>query len=278
MNKPVKEIRTDSIPITKGLLLDLDANFGIELEEDNRICSWQNQVLKNEIENFVKQDEGRTEAGSGRPTLKKNSADVGGNNTVIFHRQELVNDNEDAFDHLTTGDGYTWFAVMAVYEQIPDLQDVNSFFGNLRNSNVDDKGKYEGLWAGLSDDNRVWMGTRNAVTFGRWDVNNPMVIGSESLRIGQYYVVMGRMGAGTEVADLELFINNIVPAAKGTIPVNPTADASRMVIGQERDATNHPGKESFDGEISRILLFERPLPDSDMAQILEYLKQQYGVK
>ncbi len=186
MNNPKKYIQTDRLPVLRGLLLDLDANHGIELEENNRICSWQNQVLTNDIKNFVKQDEGRKEAGSGRPTLKKNSADIRENNTVIFHRQELVNDNEEAFDHLTTGDGYTWFSVMAVYEQIPDLQDVNSFFGNLRNTNVDDKGKFEGFWAGLSDDNRVWMGTRNAVTFGRWDENNPMVISSEPLQKGQY--------------------------------------------------------------------------------------------
>jgi hypothetical protein len=278
MDKPGKNIQADSIPISKGLLLDLDANHGVELEENNRICSWQNQIPNNDITKFVKQDKGRTEVGSGRPTLKRNSADVGGNNTVVFHRQELVNDNEDAFDHLTTSDGYTWFSVMAVYEQVPDLPDVNSFFGNLRNSNIDDKGKFEGFWGGLSDDNRIWMGTRNAVTFGRWDENNPMVISSEPLRKGQYYIVIGRMGAGTEVVKLELFINSIVPVAEGFIPVNTTADPSRMVIGQERDAINHPGRESFDGEISRFLVFERPLSGPEMAQILGYLKHKYEVK
>jgi len=86
------------------------------------------------------------------------------------------------------------------------------------------------------------------------------------------------MGAGTEVAKLELFINSIVPVAEAFIPVNTTADPSRMVIGQERDATNHPGRESFDGEISRFLVFERPLSGSEMTQMLGYLKQKYKVK
>jgi hypothetical protein len=266
-----------NVPILEGLLLDLNANYGIELEENDKICSWQNQITNNIATYFVKQDKGRTEEGSGRPTLKRNSADVGGYDTVIFHRQELVNDNENAFDHLVTGSGYSWFSVMAVYEQVPELPDVNTFFGNLRNSNLDDKGKFEGFWGGLSDDNRVWMGTRNAVTFGRWDENNPQIISSEPLKKGQYYVVMGRMGAGRETVKLELFINSIIPAAEGFIPINPAAEPSKMVIGQERDATNHPGRESFDGEISRFLVFERPLSNPEMDRVLRHLKQEYKV-
>jgi len=90
------EVEMDKVPISKGLLLDLDASHGIELEENDRICSWQNKITGNGVATFVKQDKGRTEIGSGRPALKRNTADAGGNNTVVFHRQELVNDNEDA--------------------------------------------------------------------------------------------------------------------------------------------------------------------------------------
>jgi hypothetical protein len=123
---------------------------------------------------FIKQDEGRKEAGSGRPTLKKLVATIGGHNTVVFRRQELVNHDEDASDHLITGNGYTWLAVISVHEQVEQLQDVNSFFGNLRNG-----GMYEGIWGHVTDDNRVWIGSRNGVTFGRWDHNNPMVLAPE---------------------------------------------------------------------------------------------------
>ena len=35
-----------------------------------------------------------------------------------------------------TGSGYTWFAVMSVAEQVRQLKDVNSFFGNLRNGGM----------------------------------------------------------------------------------------------------------------------------------------------
>ncbi|MEO8862113.1 MAG: ThuA domain-containing protein, partial [Ginsengibacter sp.] len=166
------------VPVTVGLLLDLDANEGVRLEDGDRVVSWQNQAPSSNVKDFIKQDKGRKSPGAGRPTLQKNSVNAGGNNTVVFHRQELVNGDDCAFDHLTTGSGYTWFSVMAVGRQTPTIPGVNSFFGNLRNSNVDNQGNYEGFWAGLSDDNRVWMGTRNAFTFGRWDENNPLVIDS----------------------------------------------------------------------------------------------------
>ena len=65
-------------------------------------------------------------------------------------------------------------------------------FGNLRNS-----GMYEGIWGNVTDDNRVWIGSRNGVTFGRWDHNNPMVLAAKPLEENQYYVVAGRMGSGT---------------------------------------------------------------------------------
>ena len=78
----------------------------------------------------------------------------------------MLNDQEDAFDHLTTGSGYTWFAVMSLYEQVLGKPGVNVFFGNLRNTNVDKQGQYEGFWAGLSDDNQVLTGARNALQKG----------------------------------------------------------------------------------------------------------------
>lgn len=265
------------LAVSNGLLLDLDANHGVEIEDGDKIISWKNQV-KNDVKKFVKQDAGRKITGSGRPRLKMASEDAGGNNAVIFNRQELVSDNEDAFDHLTGGNGYTWFSVMMVYNQVPLLPDVNSFFGNLRNSNIDDKGKYEGFWSGLTDDNRLWMGTRNAITFGRWDENNPQIISFDPLETNKYYLIMGRMGAGTGKVKLELFINEITPVAQGIVPVNTDINPSKMVIGQERDATNHPGKESFDGEISRFLVYERPLSEEEMKIMINRLLEDYNIK
>jgi len=48
-----------------------------------------------------------------------------------------------------------------------------------------------------------------------------------------------------------------------------------MAIGQERDATNHPGHESFDGELARLLMWERPLSNRELEKTLTLLKKTY---
>jgi len=239
----------------------------------------------------VKQDEGRGKkvkkkmlgVGSGRPTLKKNVKSLGGNSTLVFKEQELVNHQEDAFDHMTQGSGYTWLSVMCAYDQVKGKPDVNSFFGNLTNGKP-----YAGFWGNLMDDNRVWMGTRTGKDFGRkpkkgesvlWHKElNPQVISEEPLKVKTYYLVMGRMGAGTEIVDLELFVNSTKPVDKKSVPIATDTNPSKMAIGQERDATNHPGWESFHGEISRFLIFERPITDEELNKIATHLKKQYLIK
>jgi hypothetical protein len=265
------------LAISKGLIVDLDADHGLVIEDGNKISSWINQV-ENGIKSFDKQDEGREKSGSGMPRLALSIPQLNGHNSVVFHRQELINGQEDAFDHLSTGSGYTWFSIMSAYEQVSMVADVNSFFGNLRNSNLDNKGKYEGIWGGLSDKNLPWMGSRNAISIGRWDENNPYVVSPEPLETKKYYLVSGRMGAGTDTVQLELFVNNIRPVAQSRFPVNPDANPSQMAIGQERDATNHPGAESFDGEIARFLIYERPLSANEFQMVMDYLTEYYNIR
>lgn len=251
----------------EGLVLDLDASRGVVLEEGDRVGSWRNQAPAHPDMVFVKRDEGRKEAGSGRPTLRRN-ATPDGRPALVFLQQELVCMDEDAFDGLTKGKGHTWIAVIAVHAQRVGVEDVNSFFGNLRNG-----GKYEGVWGCLDDDNTVWWGARNGRSFGRFDTNNPKVSGPV-LAQGKFHVVAGRMDAGTGTVRLALFANSAQPAATKNFPVDPAANPSRMAIGQERDAIEHPGKESFDGEISRLLVWDRPLEDGELAGAMEAL----GVK
>ena len=256
--------------VRKGLILDLDADRGVEVV-DGRVASWTNQVDW-KVKVFAATRDTSHEKGTGHPTLKENVSAIRGHNTVVFRRHELINGNEDAFDHLITGSGYTWFMAMSVYPQISGLKDVNSFFGNLKNG-----GKYEGFWAGLKDDNTLWIGSRNGITFGRWDDNNPQVPGPR-LQENRYYIVAGRMGAGTGKVTIELFVNETTPVASKPFPINPQANSSKMAIGQERDATNHPGHESFDGEFARILMWDRPLSKDEFEKMLSLLKKTYGIR
>ncbi len=102
-----------------------------------------------------------------------------------------------------------------------------------------------------------------------------MVLAGRSLKETQYYVVAGRMASCTGEVPIELFINEPLPVASKPFPVNPEANSSKMAIGQERDATNHPGKEFFDGALARFLMYERPLTDDELRQTMESLKKGY---
>jgi hypothetical protein len=250
-------------PLTEGLLVDLDAARGLTLDAQSRVTQWTNQVGPAAARDFVGQDKGRKVPGSGLPQLVK----AGATSAVSFRAQELLCPDEKIFDGLIKGDGCTWVAVLKPYAQAKGgLKDVNSFFGNLRNG-----GKYEGIWGCLDDDNTLWWGARNGLTFGRFDVNNPKVAGPK-LEVGRRYVVAGRLGSGVGEVAIELFVDEPKAVAAGRFPVNPAADASKLAVGQERDATQHPGFESFDGEIGRFLLWGRPLTDAEIKAVLDSLR------
>ena len=267
----------NELPVSKGLMLDLDADKGVEVEDGNRVKAWHNQVKGNAADVFVKRDKGRKVAGSGRPTLVKKVEKIGGHNTLAFDRQELINMDEDVFDKLLTGKGYTWVSVMSIGKQKKGKKDVNSFFGNLKNGT-----NYEGFWGCLDDDYRVWMGSRGwpAAKKGRqklWNEKNPKVFSPTPLTIDKYYLVMGRMGSGQGMVNLDLFVNSTTAVDTQKVPVNPKANSSLMAIGQERDATNHPGHESFVGEISRFLIFDRPLSAEELQNLSQYLIKKYQI-
>lgn len=260
-------------PIQKGLIVDLNADKGVVTNADNKVEKWINQASAPIVKEFVKTDEGRKVKGSGMPALRKGLAELNGHSSIAFVKQELIAHDEDAFDYLLTGNGYTWFCVLKAGKQSGELKDVNSFFGNLKNG-----GNYEGIWGGLNDNNSIWMGSRNGATFGRWDDNNPYVTSNTVLEQDKYYLLMGKMGKGTDTVTLSLYLNNGgSPVASRPFPVNKLANSSKMAIGQERDAIQHPGTESFIGEISRFLLYDRPLSDQELNKTAKELKKMYSV-
>ena len=70
-------------------------------------------------------------------------------------------------------------------------------------------------------------------------------------------------------------MDGATPAAAATFPVNPAANPSRLAIGQERDAIDHPGLESFDGDIARVLIYARPLSTRELSSTINALKLLY---
>ena len=268
-----------SAPIpSAGLLVDLDADKGALLEtnpeiageghKEGEVAVWANQADEAKLNEFTNFRPG------GRPSLRTNIAEIGGHSAIVFTEDELVNGDADALDHLTTGSGFTWAFVLAAHAQHPtraSYHNVNAFFGNLKNG-----AEYEGFWAGLHDDNTLFIGSRNSLSFGRWNGDNPKIVGPK-LEVGRFYVIAGRMQSGRGAVLVELFVNDSKPFAVDTFVVVPDADPSKLAIGQERDATNHPGKESFDGEIARALIWERPLTNDELSAVVESLKSDYMI-
>lgn len=257
--------------ITRGLMVDLDADKSVVTDDEGRVVRWSNQVAVPGLEHFEKSDSGRSVANSGCPSIRKNVPEINGHHALVFREQELTNFNEDVLDPLITGSGYTFFCLLKPFKQDGKLADVNSFMGNLRNG-----GKYEGIWGGLTDDNRAWAGVRNGITFGRWDVNNPFIASHNAISEQNYSLIIGKMDAGKDSANVYLMINewNEKEYVR-KVQVNPAANSSMLAIGQERFAVEHPGVESFDGEIARFLLYGRSLSAREIKSTIATLNNTY---
>ena len=268
-----------AVPVAH-LTLDLDATRGVQQNADGRVLCWTNQVADSAARDFVPSDTGREVQGSGVPSYRR--ADEGWPFPAVrFERQELVNADEDAFDSLIHGSGHTWYAVLAVDEQLSSTRNTHAFFGNLRNTDAVDGGTggaFEGFWGVVMDDRSLYAGVRNGVEFERKSPNNPEVVSQTKLERQRFYLVAGRMGAGTGTVPVEVFVNGAVAENTASVVVDLKADSSKMAIGQERDATNHPGAESFDGELARLLIYATAHTPAEMKTVFAKLMDAYSIK
>lgn len=272
----------------RNLILDLNADKGVTIEDGNRVTLWTNQAPNPKARDFKSTEEGRTktiisqeELGTGRPTLSKHVSSINGHDSLIFRENELINDNDEAFHGMMTGKGYTWFAVIKPYEQRGpgkiNSGYPNAFFGNLRNTAKPqlEGGQYAGFWGSFYPDGRVYMGSRNGLSEKVRDGINTPEVAAPPPAINEWHIIMGRQGSGQGVVKLELFVNDPTTAANShDFPVG-NVEPSRMAIGTERNAINHQGKESFDGELARLLMYETALNEQEMKAVYAYLRKVY---
>jgi len=274
--------------ILKDLVLDLNADLGVTTEDGDWVTTWTNQAPNPKAIDFKHTEEGRTktiisqeERGTGRPALKRNSSEIKGHNSLVFREDELINNNDEAFHGMMTGAGYTWFAVIKPYEQRgPGKIDSiypNAFFGNLRNTAKPqlEGGLYAGFWGSFYPDGRVYMGSRNGLGEKIRDGVNTPEVAAPPPAVNEWHIIMGRQGSGKGIVPLELFVNDPSEAVNShDYPVGDV-EPSRMAIGTERNAINHQGKESFDGELARLLMYETALSQQEMKQVYAYLRTTY---
>ena len=252
------------------------------------VTTWTNQAPHAKAIDFTATEEGRTKTiisqevlGTGRPTLLRQSQEINGHDTLIFREDELINDNDEAFHGMMTGGGYTWFAVIKAYEQGGpgkiNSRYPNAFFGCLRSSGPPQKesGQYAGFWGSFYPDGRVYMGSRNGLNEKVRDGINTPEVEAPAPAINEWHIIMGRQGSGQGIVQLDLFVNDPTQAVNShDFPVGDV-EPSRMAIGTERNAINHQGKESFDGELARLLMYETALTSAEMKAVYDHLRSVY---
>jgi hypothetical protein len=117
-----------AVPVAH-LMFDLDAVQGVQQDAGGQVLCWTNQVSNCAARDFVPNDKGREVTGSGVPSYRSADDDCSFP-AVRFQRQELINADEDAFDSLIHGSGHTWYAVLAVDEQLSSAKNTHAFFYN----------------------------------------------------------------------------------------------------------------------------------------------------
>jgi hypothetical protein len=298
-----------------GLLCDLDAAKGVHKDAGNLVFRWENQAVPvgHPGRNFDERIYADRPSPQGRPTFKANQ--VNGLPSLAFRGNpangvitgdDLINmDGPDVYDHLIQGAGYTWIAVIKPYKQISIItgddagKDINILFGNLKNG---DNGKCQfcGMWAGVSGSvdrpDFFWAGNRGDDDFfagapyenqpysnngtGHYRTDGNPHVHARQMTTDKWEVVAARMGSGAGDVWIETFMgkSNAIIAKKPWRVYDkygPEEDADMMAIGTERDAINHVGLESYDGEFARFLIWERPLNDAELQQALNAIDSVY---
>ena len=249
-NDSVTITRLASGVVTSDLIQDLDAEEGVTTSGSD-VTAWANQAA----------DGGDDVAtGTGAPQLLS-SATPSGRAAIEFTNDKLVGDDNAAFDHLVTGGGHTWFVVAKV--KAPS-GDPNRFFGTLYTGD-----RYHGIAPGVYLDGRVYADTRAKA--GSFDAGQ--TAGTANLNDGSYHIIAGRLAAGTGTAVLqELFVDSSTADGSGNVDVTTVANTGgELTIAAERIG----GGEYFEGDIARILIYDRPLSDVELVQNVTVLSNVY---
>lgn len=300
---------------TGGLLCDLDAARGIHKDAANLVYKWENQAVPvgHPGRDFVERVYPDRPSPQGRPAFKANQ--INGRPSLAFWGNpangaktgdDLINmDGPDVYDKLIQGAGYTWIAVIKPYAQVSLVgnddagRDINILFGNLKNGDAG-KCQYCGVWAGISTSTDrpdfFWAGNRGDDDFtagapyegqpystngtGHYRSDGNPHVHAGPLALEKWAMVGARMGSGAGDVWIETFMgkSRAILAKKPwrVYPAyGPDEDADMMAIATERDAANHVGLESYDGEFARLLIWERPLGDVELQRALDALDSVY---
>ncbi|MDD5705600.1 MAG: hypothetical protein PHR35_06720 [Kiritimatiellae bacterium] len=238
-------------------IIDFNADAGV-VSDANGVSAWSNQIA-DAMEDAVVQTENNK-----KPVLL--SAAVNGHSALRFDSGDsdglagdaLAGDSETALDPLMRGIGYTWFVVA---RSDGPSGESGAIFGSLLNG---------APWSGLS---ALIAYPGGAVRHPFRTADEYKASGTYSVADGSYHVLAGRASAGLAPV-ITVYDNS--PSALGCVTGTTTgiAESGPLCIGAWRTGLFNT---LWHGDLARILIYNRPLPDEELTTIGRSLAVTYGL-
>ncbi|MCX5747214.1 MAG: hypothetical protein NT062_32490 [Proteobacteria bacterium] len=231
--------------VTLGLIEDLDANFGATA------TTWENQVT-----GFG--DNVTTTAG----TITYTSNAINGHAALAFPGSaRMAGTDTTAFAGLVAGGGLTWFAVVNNGTQRnTGAVDRNQIFGTIHEG-----GNNSGFTAGVDRSDHPYTMIRPATM--EFKAQSPVATA------GTWVVLAGRLAAGPANVAATIHLNSSTASGTKVVTATATALTGALTIGAERTL----GAEFYTGMITRILIYDRPLTDDELAMTGRALGVEYAI-
>ena len=243
----------NAVPVTSGLIQDLDAEVGVTTSGTD-VTAWVNQGSAGDD----------VTSGTGGAQLVA-SATPGGQAAVRFTNDRLVGDDAAAFDSIVQGSGLTWIAVINPGAQAgSDNPGKNAIFGTLENSSG-----FNGYVGGIDNAESVY-GLERANSGA-----DERTTGATTGLDAGWVIVVGRVAAGTGSVLQEVFVNSATADGSSNITIGAAGEADLLAIGAERAGGAAP--EYYDGDLARLLIYNRPLTDQELDQVGFDLATTYGI-
>lgn len=231
--------------ILDGLIQDLDAGAGLTIA-DGRVVGWSNQILDGGDDLVTNSGTiQRVESPSGAPALRFNQT------------SRMTGNDRGAFDATLNGAGFTWFVVA-------DPATQNSSVKNVLLGTLVEESPWSGFTFGVQSDNRPYLMVRPA--------HDLFATATEPLDDG-FHLFVGRMSSGENTQTAELFVNGPTTVASVEADIHSRINSGALTIGAERET----GLEFFDGDLTRILIYDHPLSTAEIQAVGRVLSAQYGL-
>ncbi len=243
---------TASAGLIGGAIQDLDAELGVSVTGTD-VTAWANQGTAGD-------DMATT---NGTPQLLPGATPTG-KAAIGLTNDRLNGDDIAAFDALLQGSGYTWFIVTKSHG-------VNAGGANGKNNLMGDLNIGSG-WLGLT---AGINGNETPYGINRPTGSDQRLTAATAINDDSWHVLAFRLAAGTTGTEqADIYVDSATADVTGSVgSIAGATESGALAVGAERAG----GSEYVDADIARILIYDSPLSDVDLAENIEHLTNTYIV-